>query len=153
MLNLKLVIRLYGIPSMLQTLVKKLIRWQARKSPYYLFSTRDLEDIAMAVASEDREILNKIIYNPLLNFKQYHELMNKIKDEIDLRHLLSLNNNFPAELLHELANKTNSRYIIGEIFQHPNVLPKTKVLLALRGIKPAYSFATSNIMTAWNEKI
>jgi len=131
LLNLKLVIRRFGIPSIIQTLVKKLIRLQARKSPHYLFSTRDLEDIAMAVASEDREILNKIIYNPLLNFKQY---------------------NFPAELLHELANKTNSRYIVGEIVQHPNVLPKTKVLLALRGIKPAYSFATSNIMTAWNEK-
>jgi len=100
---------------MLQNIIKKLIRWQARKSPHYLFSTIDLEDIAIAVASEDREILNEIIYNPLLNFKQYRELMNKIKNEMDLRHLLYLNNNFPAELLHELANKTNSRYIVGEI--------------------------------------
>lgn len=116
-------------------LISKLKKQHERRAIYYYRTTVDLEDINKAVHAGTRDS-SEVLWNPMLSWEQYHYLMLNPTDSLDLQFLVQ-QPGFPSDLLHILASTTKNRFLIKAILENPNTLPESKVVISLRGIKPA----------------
>lgn len=93
--------------------------------------SQNLEEIDNAIYSEKPDVLDYVVWNPLLTEEHIRYLYPKIKYPL-YRVFLIQNPLFPSDLLLEIAMTVDPSYEGDYIKVHPNATEEIKILLALR---------------------
>lgn len=97
-----------------------------------LTNTKSMEEIQLAVDSDDPRVIRWVSKNQALSEEQFRQVLSKSIHEYDCARLVT-NPSFPTTLLHEVAINSSSALVRGAIESHPNVREETKVICILRG--------------------
>ena len=93
--------------------------------------TDDLQEIYLAVHSNNENIYRHLVWNPNLTEKDCRYLLPRISYPLDKVFLIN-RKVFPPDLLYALALTEDPDYIGNYILSHPNTPREAKVILALR---------------------
>lgn len=114
---------------------RRSVWYQASPHAEEMARTTSMYELDDTVYGPDQGVHRYTMRNPMLSEEHIRHLFPSMRDESDIYNLLR-HPNFPSDLLHKLAVEDNDLETLELVIQSKNILPETKVVVALKKESP-----------------